>query len=124
MKYLKWVIIIWVIAFFSGCACLNRDNRILLNELDKVANPQTTAGKAALLPVAIPVATGAFAVDAVVIHPARQIPKASKDTYDTLWKPRDIPAYRKAIIFVPVLIATPPFFIGDWLFRSIFDYWN
>jgi len=115
-----------VLALFlcAGCAFMHKDNRRLLNALDEgVENTfitNTTAGRIAAAPVFIPVGAVTFAADTVIIHPATSVEPAAKDTYDLLWKPRDMTPFRKMILFVPVVVATPVVFVSDWAFRSIF----
>ena len=108
-----------------GCAFTEHDNRRLLNYLDSRAEgtwvADTTAGRIVGAPVAIPVGAAAFALDVAVIQPVCAAQPAAKDTYDLLWKPRNLSAFRKMILFVPVVVATPIVFASDWAFRSLFD---
>jgi hypothetical protein len=100
------------------------ENRRLLNCLDEsvagTAMTQTTPGRIAGAPVFLPGGIVAFATDVVVIHPAASIKPALDDTYDALWKPRGISDFHKAMLFVPVVAATPIVFISDWAARSLF----
>ena len=68
----------------------------------------------------LPVGTVALAADMVVVHPVSVIPDAADDVYEWFWKPRDMDAFRKALIFPLIVVATPPTFVGDWLTRSLF----
>lgn len=108
----------------TGCAFMDRDNRRLLGFLDEqVQNTwvaDTNAGRIAAAPVAVPVGVVAFALDVVVIQPVVSVRPAAVDTYDLLWKPRGMTAFRKAMLFVPVVVATPIVFVSDWAFRSLF----
>lgn len=125
LYYLIWIIIFLALFPITGCAFMNKDNRVLLNQLDKQIDPKNTAGRVALAPVMIPVATTAGALDIVVIHPVSEIPSAAEDTYDALWKPRGHTPFKKALLFIPALVSTPPFFTGVWIWRSMFeaDWW-
>ena len=103
-----------------GCAVFNRDNRRLLNALDKQIQPKSVAARAALAPPVMLLGTGALAVDAVVIHPATAIPDAWDDTYELYWSPREMDALRRSLFFVPCVALTPPTFVGSWLLHSLF----
>jgi hypothetical protein len=106
---------------FTGCAVLDQDNRRLLNGMDSIVQPESTTMRIALAPVAIPLGTVGVVTDMVLIHPFCVIPDAADDTYQLYWKPRDIDWLRKALLFPVCVVATPPTFIVDWLWRSIFD---
>lgn len=114
----------FVLCLCAGCAFMEEDNRRLLNTLDEqVENTvitNTTAGRIAAAPVFLPVGVVAFAVDTVVIQPVMAVPPAAEDTYDALWKPRDMTPFRKMLVFVPVVAATPIVFVSDWAVRSVF----
>ena len=69
----------------------------------------------------IPTATGAFLVDALVIHPVRVIPKAVDDVYELYWEPRDDTLFRRSLLFVPRALLTPPTFLGAWHLRATYD---
>lgn len=116
-----WLLGGLLLFYICGCACLNSDNRILLNEMDEIITPESTAAKIALTPVFIPAGTIVLATDTIIVHPARMAPKAADDVYDLYWKPRDMDFFRKSLLFVPIVILTPPTFLGDWLARSLFD---
>jgi hypothetical protein len=105
----------------AGCAITNRDNRRTLNQLDAWVRPESTAAKAALAPVAVPVGTAAGLTDMLLVHPVCVIPDAADDVYQLYWKPRDMDFLRKTLLVPFCILATPPTFVADWLFRSIFD---
>jgi hypothetical protein len=111
----------WLALLGAGCAVCDKDNRLLLNTLDKKIQPQSTGAKIALAPVMIPAGTLALATDAVLIHPARVVPEAWDDIYELYWKPREMDPLRKMLIFPLSLALTPPSFAGDWAVRAIFD---
>jgi hypothetical protein len=121
----RFALILVAVCSCAGCAFTHHDNRRLLNLLDRQAEgtwfADTTAGRITAAPIAIPVGTAAFALDVAVIQPVCAVPPAAKDTYDLLWKPRKLTAFRKMILFVPVVAATPIVFVSDWAFRSLFD---
>lgn len=124
-KVLLLVLACLACALSTGCAFMDRDNRRVLNYLDAQAKDswiaKTTAGRIVAAPVALPVGGVAFVLDVAVVQPAMAVPPAAKDTYDFLWKPRGMTPFRKAILFVPVVVATPIVFVSDWAFRSLFD---
>ncbi len=115
---------LFAVSLCVGCAFMEKDNRRLLNVLDEsVANTciaDTTAGRIAAAPVFVPVGVVAFATDAVVIQPVMAVEPAAKDTYDTLWKPREMTPFRRVLVLVPQVAATPIVFVIDWAFRSVF----
>ena len=100
---------------------MNKDNRVLYNELEERIQPKSIPARIALYPFAFTAGTGTLAVDAIAIHPVRVIPEAWDDVYELYWKPRDIELLRKALFFPLSAILTPPSFLGDWLWRSLFD---
>jgi len=63
----KLALLIAVIS--ASCAMSESDNRRLLNALDEHLAPESTAGKWALAPVALPTGLVAFAVDAAITVP-------------------------------------------------------
>jgi len=108
-----------VAAALAGCSMCDRDNRRTLEFLDRELVPESTGGKLALAPVAFPVGVGAFAADAVIVHPVASLDDAWLDTRDLLWTSKDESALRRAL-FVPfAVLATPLVFAGDWLGRCL-----
>ena len=105
----------------TGCAVLGEDGQRTLRTLDERVRPESTAAKFALAPVGIVVGNGALAVDAFVVNPAMGIGPAFDDTYDLLWKPRDLEPLQKAMLFGPVVVATPPAFVISWYIHSFFE---
>lgn len=111
----------WVVIGSSGCAIFESKNRLLLNKLDEHIQPASIPARAALAPIAIPAGALALATDAVIVHPVAVVPKAWDDVYQLYWKPREMEPLRRALLFGPIVILTPPTFVGDWLMRSMFD---
>ena len=111
---------ILALGMLCGCAVFDKDNRRTLNLLDENIQIKSTAGQIALAPVMIPVGTLALTTDAVVVNPAAQIPKAGDDVYDLYWKPRDADFFIKSVVFLPIVVLTPPTFVGDILLRCMF----
>lgn len=108
-----------VFAFAAGCAMFDHDNRRTLNLLDTNLAPASTAGRVALLPLAIPVGATALVADAVVVHPIAAIDDAFGDTMEVLWSSHDESPLRQ-VVFTPLAaIATPFVFAGDWLWRCL-----
>ncbi|QEM68828.1 hypothetical protein FO488_12110 [Geobacter sp. FeAm09] len=111
-------------ALASGCAIMNKDNRLVLNSLDEAmqgsAIIDSTAGKIAAAPVALPVGMAAGVIDMAVVTPARATVPAGKDTVEYLWENPQGSDLRQAMLFIPKVVATPVLFISDWAVRSIF----
>jgi len=101
-----------------GCAILEKENRRVLNRLDEKVQPETVQSRVALAPLMIPAGSMALAADAMVVNPISEVPDAWDDVYELYWKPRDIDAFRKSIVFVPCVLLTPPTFAGDLALRS------
>jgi hypothetical protein len=114
----RLVLLLVLLAPLTGCAIFNGDNRRTLSALDEVVSPQSAAAQIALAPVAVPVASGALLVDAVVVNPVYAVRPAAQDTYELYWKPRDVEPLTRAMLFVPVVILTPPTFVASWLLHS------
>ncbi len=118
------LLFVWC-AMVSGCAIANEKNRVLLNSLDSAvrdtAITNSTAGRIAAAPLAVPVGTVAGVLDMAVITPARAVSPAWSDTSEFLWEDPQGSDMRQMMLFVPKVVATPLVFIGDWSFRSVFD---
>ena len=69
----------------SSCLMLNKDNRRLMNKLDEVIQPETTAARVALAPVGIALGLGSLAVDQAIVHPVNMAPLAWDDAKESLW---------------------------------------
>ncbi|MBN1901460.1 hypothetical protein JW926_09085 [Candidatus Sumerlaeota bacterium] len=110
-------------AIFSGCAFLNRDNARALNFVEKKLWPRKTGWKIAASPVVVPLGLVAALSDVFIIHPASVIDDAAGDTGDALWDNfKWDEKYVTACASIPWRgIATPPFYIGNFLGRSVFD---
>lgn len=112
-------------AMAGGCAIADQNNRLLLNALDRAvqdtAITNSTAGRIAAAPLAIPVGTVAGVLDMAVVTPARAVSPAWKDTSEYLWEDPQGSDMRQLMLFVPKVVATPLLFTGDWAFRSVFD---
>lgn len=108
------------LAPLHGCAVFQKENRRSLNGLDARIHPQSAGAQIALAPVAIPVASGALAVDAFAVNPVLAVEPAWEDTYNLYWKPREMEPLTRAMLFVPIVVLTPPTFVGSWLLNSFF----
>ncbi len=102
----------------TGCAVFNDDNRRALNKLDENISPQSTGAQIALAPLAVPVASGAVLVDGLLINPAYAVKPAWDDTYELYWKPREVEPLTRAMLFIPIVVLTPPTYVGSWLIHS------
>lgn len=120
-KHLFHFFIIALLVILSSCACFNENNRRMLNASDEWIHPQKTAAQIALAPPAMTLGTVALTSDIVLIHPIHMVPRAADDVYELYWRPREMDLFRKSLLFIPIVILTPPTFAGDWLGRSLFD---
>ena len=110
-----------LITLLAGCACFERKNRRLLSKSDEYIQPKSKAARVALAPVGIVTGTVLLVADMALIHPSCVIDDAWDDVYDLYWKPRQMDPFRKTLLFVPMVVLTPPTFVADWLGRSLFD---
>lgn len=117
MNILPRCLLLLLVGTSAACSMLRTDNRRTLNALDAAFTPDSTAGKVALAPVALPVGLAAFAADLTIVHPVVTLDDAWDDTTDLLWTPRGESTLRK-VLFVPVAaVATPVVFAVDWFGR-------
>lgn len=103
-----------------SCAVFDVDNRRTLNWLDGHATPQSSGGRWALAPVALPVGIAAFAADACVVHPVCAVDDAWRDTHDFLWRHEQETELRSYAMAPLRAVATPVVFASDWLVRALF----
>ena len=108
----------------SGCAVLNRENRVVLNSLDKAVQGSaitgSTTGKVIAAPIVFPVGVTAGIIDMTMVTPARAAIPAAKDTSSYLWENPQGSDLRQMMLLMPKVAATPVVFITDWAFRSVF----
>jgi len=108
----------------SACAVMNKENRIVLNSLDSAVEgsfiTDSTTGKVAAAPIALPVGITAGLVDMTLVTPVRAAVPAAEDTNSYLWKDPQGSDLRQMMLFMPKVAATPIVFISDWAFRSVF----
>ena len=108
----------------SGCAVTQRENRLLMNSMDKAVEGSaitgSTTGKVIAAPIAFPVGVTAGIIDLAVVTPARASIPAAKDTSSYLWENPQGSDLRQMMLLVPKIAATPVVFITDWAFRSAF----
>jgi hypothetical protein len=117
----KLILIVIAASMACGCAMFEEDNRRVLNSMDGAIHPETTWGRIAMAPAGVVVGTAGLATDALVVHPAHQIPKAWDDTVELCWEFGDMSPLRQTVLFPLRVGATPPTFVVDWLCRSMFD---
>jgi len=108
-------------AGFSACAFMKKENRPSTTALDQMISPGSTAAKVALAPVVIPVGFVTLMADIFVLHPLSTIPKDAQDTYEIIWEDPSGGIVQQTFLLLPKVIFTPIVFVGDFLFRSIFD---
>ena len=108
----------------SGCAVTHRENRLVLNSLDKAVQDSAITGnttaKVVAAPVAFPVGVAAGVIDMAVVTPARATVPAAKDTSSYLWENPQGSDLRQMMLLVPKVVATPVVFLTDWACRSVF----
>ena len=118
--------ILTLACLFQGCALGQKDNRILLNALDKgVADTpisRSAWSRTAAAPLAIPVGVAAVVVDLVLITPARALTPAWQDTSAFLWENPLGSDFRQMALLLPKIAATPVLFGSDWAVRSLFGF--
>ena len=110
-----------VCACASSCDMGSSSRRCLLNYVDANWTPTTTASRWLATPVALPVALGAGAVDAVILHPTSQFDDAWWDTQRAIWDFEGSSDFRKVLLMPLSAVATPVVFGVTWSFRAVFD---
>ena len=109
------------IALGAGCAIFEPENRRTLNALDRTVKIESTAGKVAAAPLAVPIGCAAWTADLLLVHPISAIPRAYGDTVDAVWEEWSAQSeLRDAMLFLPKVTVTPLYFTGDWAFRCLF----
>lgn len=106
-----------LLASLGACTMFEDDYRRTLNLLDDDFTPDSTAGKVALAPLALPVGVLAFVADAAIVHPITCIDDAWLDTVELLWDSEDETTLRWALMTPVSALATPLVFAGDLLVR-------
>lgn len=111
---------------FTGCAIMDKNNRVLLNKLDETASnsflTETKTARIAAAPLAIPVGIGAAVIDMAIITPSLQIVPSYKDTREWVWLDPQGSEFRQAVLFLPKVAITPLVYAGTWTMRSFFFY--
>ena len=103
-----------------GCSMFAKENRRVLNHLDRHVRIESRAARIAAAPLTVPLGSVAFLSDAGVVNPAVQSRWAAKDVYDLYWKPRNLDPFKKSLLFIPMAVLTPPTFVGDLALRILF----
>ncbi|OPY11562.1 MAG: hypothetical protein A4E66_01330 [Syntrophus sp. PtaB.Bin001] len=121
----KITVLLIALLVLGGCAFKNRNNTPLLNLTEKHLVPKTQPAKAFSYPITIPLSFLAVMVDIVIIHPVMVTDDAARDAKDLLWTISESDWENRYLTTtascVPRTVATPIFFVGDWLARSLFD---
>ncbi|MBL8724257.1 MAG: hypothetical protein JNK49_09430 [Planctomycetes bacterium] len=106
----------------SGCAWARRDNRPVWNAFEAHLVPEQNPAFALALPLTVPGGLLAIAADTLVAHPLQVVDDAWGDAAD-LW--RGIPFakhyYTQAATLPVRAVATPVWFVGSFVLRSLFD---
>ncbi len=105
----------------GGCAFFNHKNRRLTNLLDEKIQPKSTVTKVLLVPVVLPLGFAALSADFLVVHPLSTLPDCFEDTARIIWRNPSGGVVQQTFLFVPKVILTPVLFLGDFIFRSLFD---
>lgn len=102
----------------AACAPIEREYRYTLDWLDRQAEPESTAGKLALAPLAVPVGLVAWVVDGVVIRFGLVGDDAWGDTVELLWELSDDTSDLFKASSLPLrAVLTPVVFVGDFVGR-------
>lgn len=91
----------------AACAPMRPENRYALTELNEHLVPESTAGRWALSPVAMPVGLVTYFVDGLLIHPFFVWDDAWTETRNVVWDTSGESRFRRALTF-PVRIAGTP----------------
>ncbi len=102
----------------SGCAMFDSDNRRTLNLLDRHITPDSLGTQIALAPAVLPLGGIALAVDQFIVHPVCVSDDAWDDTRTVLWESDDPSLFRRVLLVPLVALATPFFYLGDFLIRA------
>ena len=117
----KTVAVLMLLVLLSGCAVFKEKNRTLTNALDDAVEIESDAAKVAWAPVFIPMGFTSLAIDALILHPAEELPDALEDTYEDLWEDPTGTHVTQVFLFVPKVVVTPVWFAFTWFGRSAFD---
>lgn len=114
MRCFCWLVLTLTLA---GCAPLHPDYRYGLSWLDEHLVPESTAGRWALAPAALPVGLATYCVDGLLIRPFVVWDDAWTDTRDVLWDTRNDSSFRRAVSFPFRVAGTPVVWMLDFVAR-------
>jgi len=106
----------------AGCSVLNRENRVLTEQLADHIQPKSVATRLALAPVVVPAGVATLTLDGVLVHPVRMVPLAWQDAnrpFGKYWRPATVSGLRKAVLLLPIGPLTALCFTGSWPLRSL-----
>lgn len=105
-----------------GCAWARRENRPVWTTFEDNLVPADDTAFYVSLPLTVPAGLVAIVADTLVAHPLQVVDDAVDDTGD-LWRGIDLEnAYYTQAGLLPVrAVATPLWFLGSFLGRSMFD---
>lgn len=110
----------------TGCAIMDKNNRVLLNKLDEAASnsflTETKTARIVAAPLAIPIGIGAAVIDMAIITPSLQVVPTYRDTKEWVWVNPQGSEFRQAVLFLPKVALTPLVYAGTWTMRSFFFY--
>jgi hypothetical protein len=111
-----------LLALLPACAWANRANRPVWNAFEDNLVPASQGAFVATLPLTVPVGLLAILTDTFVAHPIQVVDDAADDTAD-LWRGIDLEKryYTDAGLMPVRAVASPIWFVGSFLGRSMFD---
>jgi hypothetical protein len=112
-----------VVLPLSSCAWTARANRPLWNVFEPNLVPGSDGAFYATLPLTVPAGIGAIVLDTFVAHPLQVVDDAFGDAAD-LWTGIDLADgyYTESALLPLRAVATPLWFLGSFLGRSMFDW--
>lgn len=120
-RWTQGCLVAWLL-LGSGCAWARRDNRPVWNAFEAHLVPESTGTFVATLPLTVPAGLLAIAVDTLVAHPIQVLDDAWDDSVG-LW--HDVPFaahyYTQSALLPVRAAATPVWFAGSFVLRSLFD---
>ena len=115
-------LVLALLTVLPACAWANRANRPVWNAFEGNLVPESQGAFVATLPLTVPVGLLAILTDTFVAHPLQVVDDAADDTAD-LWRRIDLQKrYYTEAGWMPVrAVASPVWFVGSFLGRSLFD---
>lgn len=120
---LRLLVLCGLLVLVSGCAFMNRENTVLMNQVEERLWPEDTLMQVVAFPVVFPLGFVAVLIDISVVHPASVVGDAWDETSDVLWDELDWDTqYVTECAALPWrALMTPLFFAGDFFVRALFN---